>query len=132
MARQALEYISLIWGLDTNRIEQDEPHASVIDNLVKFDNELHRSLYGSFKNQLDIIFSYIQNTAAMDLDKDDREKLNKLLYGFIGLSNACKATENIRENISTLRDALDPHVRTIYYELMDIIIRMNKAVYSSI
>jgi hypothetical protein len=43
-----------------------------------------------------------------------------------------KATENIRENINTLRDALDPNLRTLYYELLDIIIMLNKAVYTSI
>ena len=132
MIRQALEYISLIRGIDTNRIEQDEPHASIIDNLIKFDNEVHRHLYDIFKEQLDVIFAYIQKLSSMELSKEDRTTLDNLLISFIGMSNACKSTENIRENISTLRDALDPHIRTLYYELIDIVINLNRAVYSTI
>lgn len=132
MTRQALEYISSIWWLETGRIEHNEPHASVIDNLNKFNNEIHRSLYKSFKEQLDIIFSAIQYLGNMDLDKADRARLDSLLNGFIALSNACKATENIRENISTLRDAIDSHVRTIYYELLDVVVKLNRAVYTTI
>ena len=132
MIRQALEYISLIRGVDTNRIEQDEPHASIIDNLIKFDNEVHRHLYDIFKEQLDVIFSYIQKLSNMELNKDDRARLDNLLISFIGMSNACKSTENIRENISTLRDALDSHIRILYYELIDIVINLNRAVYTNI
>jgi phosphate:Na+ symporter len=132
LTRQALTYISLIWWIDTNRIENNEPDASVIDNTIKFDNEYHKNLYSSCKNQLDLVFAYIQQLSSMNLDKDDRKELDILLAWFIWLSNAIKSTENIRENINTLRDALDPNVRTLYYELLVIIIRLNKAIYIKI
>ena len=93
---------------------------------------MHRHLYYIFKEQLDVIFAYIQKLSSMELSKEDRTTLDNLLISFIGMSNACKSTENIRENISTLRDALDPHIRTLYYELIDIVINLNRAVYSTI
>lgn len=132
LTRQALEYISMIWGIDSSRIEHDEPQASIIDNLIKFDNELHRAMYTKVKQQLDLIFAYIQSLQSKELTSDDRQELDNYTLSFISLSNAIKATENIRENISTLREALDPHLRTLYYELLDIVISLNKAVYTSI
>lgn len=39
LTTQALQYISLIWGINTVRIEHNEPHAAIIDNLIPFDNE---------------------------------------------------------------------------------------------
>jgi di/tripeptidase len=104
----------------------------VIDNLVKFDNELHRKMYDSLKDQFDIVFAYMQQVSNLELDKQERKQFTDLLNGFIGLSNAAKGIENIRENIDSLRDAIDPHVRIIYYELLDIILRTNRAVYSHI
>ena len=132
LTRETLQYISLIRWVDTIRIENDEPHASVIDNLIKFDNEAHRKLYSDLKEQLDIVFAYMQQVSNLDFNKEDRKYFNNLLNWFIWISNAAKWIENIRENISTLRDSIDPNVRTIYYELLDIIIRTNKAIYSHI
>jgi phosphate:Na+ symporter len=132
LTRQSLEYISLIWGVETRRIENNEPHAWVIDNLITFNNESHRKMYTWLHNQFDIIFAYIQQLSMIDLDVDDRKTLNKQLEGFIWLSSACKDIENIRENINMLREAIDPHVRIIYYELLDIILRTNRAIYSHI
>lgn len=130
MTRQALEYISMIWGLDTQRIENNENSASVLDNLIKFDNEVHRKLYLLFKNQMDIVLSSIQTIAWLDLSSEDRVRTQVLLNRFIALSNACKSIENIRENISTLRDNLDSKVRTLYYEMLEIVIMFNRSVYS--
>lgn len=132
LTRETLKYISLIWWVDTNRIENNEPHASVIDNLIKFDNELHRTMYDSLKDQFDIVFAYMQQVSNLDLDKEERKQFTELLDGFIGLSNGAKCIENIRENINSLRDSIDPHARIIYYELLDIILRTNRAVYSHI
>lgn len=132
ITKQTLDYISTIWGLDTHRIEKDEPRPSIIDNLVNFDNEVHKSLYNSIKNQLDIILTYIPKISHMDLEADDRAHFDNLLRAFIGLSNACKSIESIRENILTIKNALDPNVRILYYELLDIIIDLNKTIYNKI
>lgn len=48
------------------------------------------------------------------------------------MSNACKDIESIREDINILRDAIDPNMRRIYYELIDIIIKINKATYAQL
>jgi hypothetical protein len=89
-------------------------------------------MYDSLKEQFDIVFAYMQQVSNLDLNKEDRKEFTSLLNGFIGLSNAAKCIENIRENINSLRDAIDPHARIIYYELLDIILRTNRAVYSHI
>lgn len=132
ITKQTLDYISTIWGLDTHRIEKDEPRPSIVGNLINFDNEIHKSLYSSIKNQLDIILTYIPKISHMDLEADDRAHFDNLLRAFIGLSNACKSIESIRENILTIKNALDPNVRILYYELLDIIIDLNKTVYNKI
>ena len=132
LTKETLHYISFIWWIDILRIQNDEPHASVVRHLIPFDNEIHRKMYESLKEQFDIIFAYMQQVWNLDLDNDERQKFTKLLNGYIGLSNAAKAIENIRENINSLRDSIDPHVHVIYSELLDIIIRTNRSVSSHI
>ncbi len=132
LTKQSLEYISFIWGVDVYRIKNNRSHANIIDNLIKFDNEKHRAFYTSLKDQFDIIFTYIQRLSPVDLDWDDRKELNILLEEFIALNNSCKAIENIREDIIILREAIDPHAHTLYCELLDIIIRLNRASYTII
>jgi hypothetical protein len=83
LTKQSLQYISLIWGIDTIRIENNEPNAGIIDNMITFNNESHRAMYISLHNQFDIVFAYIQQLSMIDLDTDDRKTLNKKLEGFI-------------------------------------------------
>jgi hypothetical protein len=89
-------------------------------------------MYAKFKNQLDLVLSYIQQLSTLELDTEDRAQIRPLRERAIGLSGACKSIENIRENIHTLRDALDPNLKKIYYELMDMVIRLNKSIYHHI
>lgn len=51
---------------------------------------------------------------------------------FISLSNACKSTENVRENIQTVKNSLDKKLSIVAYEMIDHVININKAVYSVI
>ena len=87
-------------------------------------------MYEILKEQFDVVFSYMQQVSNLDLDIKERKKCTALLNGFIGLNNAAKCIENIRENINSLRDSIDPHARVIYYELLDIVLRTNRAIYS--
>ncbi|AKH33157.1 Na+/Pi-cotransporter [candidate division SR1 bacterium Aalborg_AAW-1] len=129
---QVLEYISSIWGIDTHRIRNQEPNAAVLNNMIKFDNEQHRELYQEIKEQLDTVFAYINQLSLSDLDAANRQKLMLLQKQFISLSNACKATENVRENIQTVKNSLDKKLSIIAYEMIDHIIAINKGVYSII
>ena len=129
---QVLEYISTIWGIDTHRIRNQEPDAAVLHKLLKFDNEQHKEHYQDIKDQLDAIFVYINQLSLSDLDADDRQELMLLQKQFISLSNACKSTENVRENIETVKNSLDKKLSVIAYEMIDHVIDMNKAVYAQI
>ncbi len=129
---QVLEYISSIWGIDTYRIKQNEPDAAILKNLIKFDNEEHKELYEKIKDQLDTILPYIHQLSNLDLDKDERQELLSLQQQFINLSGACKSTENVRENIHMLRTAIDKSLSLIYYEMLDHVILLNKAIYAKL
>lgn len=126
----ALEYFSSIRWIDTKLIETHQYTDTT--KKLKFDNELHRALYHSIKNQLDIIFSYIQHLADVHLSDTERKELIGLRDSFIGISNACKSTENIRENIMTITNSLDPTIHNIYNEIHGLIVRFNYAIYDHI
>lgn len=127
-----MEYISTIWGIDTNRIRNQEPDAAILNKLLKFDNEQHREHYQDIKDQLDTIFAYINQLSLSDLQAQDRQKLMLLQKQFISLSNACKSTENVRENIQTVKNSLDKKLSIIAYEMIDHVIDINKAVYAQL
>lgn len=45
------------------------------------------------------------------------------------MSNAGKSTENIRENIISIRNSLNPQVQTLYYQIVEFVIGLNRASY---
>lgn len=127
-----MEYVSSIRGIDTHRIRANEPDAAILKKIVKFDNEKHKEFYQNIKDQLDTLFAYMNQLGALHLESDDRQKLIALQNQCISLSNACKSTENVRENIETVKNSLHDKLSIIYYEILDHIIALNKAVYNII
>lgn len=129
---QVLEYISSIWDIDINRIQHNDMTEEILDHRTKFNNEEHRELYEEIIDQLDTIFAYMHLLSSVQLEYDDRQELIVLQKQFISLSNACKATENIREYIDIMRGSTDKALARIHDELLHHIVEINKAVSSLI
>lgn len=127
---QVLEYVSSIRGIDMARIQNNQSNALIFKHMKKFDNEEHKELYEEIKDQLDTIFAYMNQLWSFDLDHDDRQELWVLQKQFISLSNAGKATKNIREDIEIIRNNTHPALEAIYYELADQLIQINRIVHT--
>ncbi len=132
IVRQTLEYVSTIRGIDSNRIEHNESDDSIFNNLIPFDNELHRKLYDEVTEELDLILNYCQLLSEKDLDNEDRARLTEIMLSFLSLTQSLKSIKNIRENIVTIRGSLDQNVRTVYYEILAFVTNFNRTVYAMI
>lgn len=129
---QVLIYMSDIWWVESHRIQANEPQASILAQLKSFDNEYHKDLYKDIKEQLDTILAYINQLGQFELNAQERQTLFILQKQFIHLSNAGKSTENIRENIVSIRNSLNPQVQKIYYEIIEFIIEINRLSYQQL
>ncbi len=117
---QVVEYVWYIWSIDTKSVRD----GAQIVTLKKFDNDAHRDLYDTIKNQLDIILPYIQHLHRLNTDKEHEQRIDSLLRVFIAMSNTIKSTKNIRDNITTMREAIDPKLIEIYSELRHLVAQL--------
>lgn len=113
------QYISEMRTID---IHQTKNHTNIISHT--FNNDNNKKIYEHTKEQIDIILSYMSTLQSHELDTPSRKKLATIVDHYIGMNNALKSTKNIRENIETMRDAIDESLPLVYQALRTLIAKI--------